>query len=59
MLAEPIADWPGPGQAYTGFGEQNQRSLLGLWGDYLLAGGADGASRNGDHRPAAAAGRSA
>jgi phenylpropionate dioxygenase-like ring-hydroxylating dioxygenase large terminal subunit len=58
MLAEPIADWPGPGRAFTGFGEQNQRSLLGLWGDYLLAGAADGASRNGD-RPAATAGRPA
>jgi phthalate 3,4-dioxygenase subunit alpha len=37
-LKEPVANWPGPGRAYTGFGEQNQRSLLGIWGDYLLGG---------------------
>ena len=27
---EPI-DWPAPGRAYQGFGEYNQRDLLGLW----------------------------
>lgn len=34
-LREPLADWPGPGQAYQGFGEYNQRALLDLWRRYL------------------------
>jgi phenylpropionate dioxygenase-like ring-hydroxylating dioxygenase large terminal subunit len=37
-LAQPIANWPGPGQAFTGFGEYNQRGLLNLWGDLMLNG---------------------
>jgi phenylpropionate dioxygenase-like ring-hydroxylating dioxygenase large terminal subunit len=36
-LHAPIEGWPAPGDAYVGFGESNQRSILGLWGDYLLA----------------------
>jgi phenylpropionate dioxygenase-like ring-hydroxylating dioxygenase large terminal subunit len=35
-LQQRVDTWPGPGEAYTGFGEQNQRRLLGFWGDYLL-----------------------
>jgi phenylpropionate dioxygenase-like ring-hydroxylating dioxygenase large terminal subunit len=38
LLREPLDTWPGPGQAFTGFGEYNQRALLGLWGDYMLGG---------------------
>lgn len=34
-LREPLADWPGPGQAFQGFGEYNQRALLDLWRRYL------------------------
>ena len=33
-VTEPI-DWPAPGRAYTGFGEHNQRDLLGLWADLM------------------------
>jgi hypothetical protein len=44
-LVAPL-DWPGPGRAYKGFGEYNQRDFLSLWCDYL----ADGAAGNG--RPA-------
>jgi hypothetical protein len=44
-LVAPL-DWPGPGRAYQGFGEYNQRDLLSLWCDYL----SDGAAENG--RPA-------
>lgn len=36
LLRDPIENWPGPGQAFTGFGEYNQRSLLHLWGQYML-----------------------
>lgn len=35
MMAEQHPGWPGPGVAYQGFGEHNQRSLLGLWCDYM------------------------
>ncbi|MDR7581420.1 MAG: aromatic ring-hydroxylating dioxygenase subunit alpha, partial [Armatimonadota bacterium] len=35
LLREPLADWPGPGQAFQGFGEYNQRALLELWCRYL------------------------
>ena len=31
----PPLDWPGPGRAYTGFGEFNQRDFLNLWCDLL------------------------
>jgi phenylpropionate dioxygenase-like ring-hydroxylating dioxygenase large terminal subunit len=34
-LRQPVADWPAPGRAYTGFGEYNQRELLKLWGAYV------------------------
>jgi hypothetical protein len=36
FLREPLDEWPGPGQAFTGFGEYNQRALLALWGEYML-----------------------
>jgi hypothetical protein len=39
LLQEPLADWPGPGRAFTGFGEYNQREVLRLWGTYLSADG--------------------
>jgi phenylpropionate dioxygenase-like ring-hydroxylating dioxygenase large terminal subunit len=37
-LKEPIAGWPAPGRAFTGFGEYNQRELLRQWGRYMLDG---------------------
>lgn len=37
-LRPPVPGWPAPGTAYTGFGEQNQRSILRLWGRYMLGG---------------------
>jgi hypothetical protein len=37
-LRPPIENWPAPGEAYTGFGEQNQRAILRLWGEYMLGG---------------------
>jgi phthalate 3,4-dioxygenase subunit alpha len=37
-LQPRVENWSGPGEAHTGFGEQNQRRLLGFWGDYLLGG---------------------
>lgn len=33
-VTEPI-DWPAPGRAFVGFGEYNQRELLGLWADLM------------------------
>lgn len=36
LLQKPVENWPGPGRAFTGFGEYNQRSLLRLWGQYML-----------------------
>lgn len=44
FLHEPLADWPGPGQAFQGFGEYNQRALLGIWGRYMLNGAGVGRS---------------
>ncbi|MGH9057485.1 MAG: aromatic ring-hydroxylating oxygenase subunit alpha [Acidimicrobiales bacterium] len=35
-LRDPVAGWPGPGRAFTGYGEYNQRELLRRWGTYLL-----------------------
>ena len=35
LLREPVADWPGPGRAFVGFGEYNQRELLNIWARYL------------------------
>jgi phthalate 3,4-dioxygenase subunit alpha len=46
-IAPPI-EWPAPGRAYKGFGEYNQRALLGLWCDAMAAGADD------DQRPRAA-----
>jgi phenylpropionate dioxygenase-like ring-hydroxylating dioxygenase large terminal subunit len=42
-LRDPIADWVGPGRAFTGFGEYNQRELLRQWGELLLDESANGA----------------
>jgi phenylpropionate dioxygenase-like ring-hydroxylating dioxygenase large terminal subunit len=43
-VAQPI-DWPGPGRAYTGFGEYNQREFLALYCDLIESGRlADGAT---------------
>jgi hypothetical protein len=39
-----------PGEAYTGFGEQNQRSVLRLWGEYML--GNDPMRSGANGRPA-------
>lgn len=36
-MREPIADWPGPGRAFTGFGEYNQRALLQRWAEYTTS----------------------
>jgi hypothetical protein len=38
LLREPLTDWPGPGRAFQGFGEYNQRALLELWGKYMMKG---------------------
>jgi phenylpropionate dioxygenase-like ring-hydroxylating dioxygenase large terminal subunit len=56
-LQPRVEGWPGPGEAYTGFGEQNQRSLLRLWGDYMLGNGATATTGNGKPRRASAAAR--
>jgi len=45
-LTPPLASWPAPGRAFVGFGEHNQRQLLGLWCDYLEGG--DGAREGGE-----------
>jgi hypothetical protein len=34
-LADPLVNWPGPGRAFQGYGEYNQRELLGRWVDAL------------------------
>jgi hypothetical protein len=31
----PVAGFHGPGTAYVGYGEYNQRALLARWADYL------------------------
>jgi hypothetical protein len=36
LLRDPVDGWPGPGQAFVGFGEYNQRELLNLWSRYLV-----------------------
>jgi len=36
LLRPPLAGWPGPGQAFQGFGEFNQRALLDLWCDAMV-----------------------
>ena len=35
LLRRPVDWWTGPGQAFQGFGEFNQRNLLRLWSDYM------------------------
>ncbi|KAB2348475.1 Rieske 2Fe-2S domain-containing protein [Actinomadura rudentiformis] len=35
-LKPPLAGFSGPGTAYQGFGEFNQRHWLSMWGDHLL-----------------------
>ncbi len=35
LRRDPVGDWPGPGRAFTGFGEYGQREILGLWTQYL------------------------
>jgi len=35
VLHQPIGHWPGPGRAYTGYGEYNQRAVLSKWADYM------------------------
>lgn len=50
FLHEPIADWPGPGRAFTGYGEYNQREVLRRWGEWMLDtrdGAPSGAAANG------------
>ena len=34
-LTDTYADWTGPGTAYQGYGEHNQRNWLRLWCDAL------------------------
>lgn len=34
-LAAPIPGWPGPGRAFTGYGEYNQREVLRRWCEYI------------------------
>lgn len=35
LLRAPLEGWPGPGRAFQGFGEYNQRALLELWCRYM------------------------
>ncbi|MGH3319168.1 MAG: aromatic ring-hydroxylating dioxygenase subunit alpha [Streptosporangiaceae bacterium] len=37
-LRPPLPEWSGPGRAFRGFGEHNQRRLLSTWSDYLAGG---------------------
>jgi hypothetical protein len=34
-LTEPIPEWPGPGRAFVGYGEYNQREVLARWSRLL------------------------
>ncbi|HWN33304.1 MAG TPA: Rieske 2Fe-2S domain-containing protein [Pseudonocardia sp.] len=34
-VTPPLAHWVGPGTAYVGYGEYNQRAMLALWADCL------------------------
>jgi phenylpropionate dioxygenase-like ring-hydroxylating dioxygenase large terminal subunit len=38
QLVDQYEGWPGPGQAYQGFGEYNQRQMLRLWSEDLAKG---------------------
>ena len=40
LLHDPVEGWPGPGRAFVGFGEYNQRELLNIWSRYLANGSA-------------------
>ena len=53
-LQPRIDSWPAPGEAYTGFGEQNQRSMLRLWGEYMLGNGRVAAGNGKPQRASAA-----
>lgn len=37
-LRQQVPGWPGPGRAYVGYGEYNQRELIGKWAQYLAGG---------------------
>jgi phenylpropionate dioxygenase-like ring-hydroxylating dioxygenase large terminal subunit len=56
-LREPLAGWPGPGEAHVGYGEYNQRALLRRWAEAVsgpvATNGKDGwrAPLNGDMAP--------
>jgi phenylpropionate dioxygenase-like ring-hydroxylating dioxygenase large terminal subunit len=47
QMKQPLENWPAPGHAYTGFGEHNQRTILGMWSDYMLGGAPEHARTNG------------
>lgn len=49
-LRDPVEGWPGPGTAYVGYGEYNQRQLLRRWALALQAGPGDG-DRPADGEP--------
>lgn len=51
-VTAPI-DWPAPGRAFTGFGEYNQRDLLGLWCDLLEDDSSPADERLGGNRASA------
>ena len=34
-VTPPLVHWVGPGTAYVGYGEYNQRAMLALWADCL------------------------
>jgi phenylpropionate dioxygenase-like ring-hydroxylating dioxygenase large terminal subunit len=37
MIARPLSQWPAPGVAHVGYGEQNQRAILRRWARELSA----------------------
>ena len=37
-VVEPLTGWSGPGRAWQGYGEYNQRAWLSTWCDYLAEG---------------------
>jgi phenylpropionate dioxygenase-like ring-hydroxylating dioxygenase large terminal subunit len=41
-LHDPVKNWPGPGTAFVGYGEYNQRELLRRWAGYLGDANGDG-----------------
>lgn len=36
-LHDPVSSWPGPGRAFIGYGEYNQREWLRRWSDAVQA----------------------